>query len=349
MSTKAQETRDASLVFHAALIAYGISAAIESEDMWEDMQPIPAKTAVSGGRWLARVLTMIAFRRKAAQRLAITYYRYVRALQTGFTYPDPQAPKIDETETLKDLRDEFFSQVEEMTPEVLTDDRELVTGEGEVFTDPPPRDDDEIEVEAPKEDLGKLLDDLDREQEDKATDELFNSGPVVLEKKIREIDDSKPAKEVDQERDKAHSDAGARAGSAAEHVVLNGAREAITEIAKQDERVLGYVRLSGTGHPCGWCAMLISRGVVYRTKESAGDNTWHPNCHCYAEPVFTMEQYTEDDRFDLNRELSKLWPKVTAGYRGDKAISVWRKYIRETWQPKTAVQVAAVTPEPIGE
>jgi hypothetical protein len=39
------------------------------------------------------------------------------------------------------------------------------------------------------------------------------------------------------------------------------------------------------GNPCGWCAMLVGRGPVYRSAETAGaGNRYHTRCGCTAEP-----------------------------------------------------------------
>ena len=337
MTPEQRETSDAGVIFHATLIVYGISASEEALDLWEDVQPVPAKAAASGGRWLARLMASIVFHRAAMRRLAWAYYRYVRALQTGYTYPDPYADEPSSKANLKELREDFFSLVEELAPGLLNEDRELVDDDGSIVTQPPLSNDDEIEIEEPDKDLDDDLDEIDDTSNEEVENRLINLGPVNLGNKLKEIDDDKPAREVDQARDEAHTQAGARTAAVTEREVLNAGRETVATITKQDERVIGYARVSGTGHPCGWCAMLISRGVVYRSRESAGeDNSWHDNCHCYVEPVFTMEQYAEDSRFDLNREFSGLWGTVTAGLRGDKAIAKWRHFIRYEWQPSDA-------------
>jgi hypothetical protein len=78
--------------------------------------------------------------------------------------------------------------------------------------------------------------------------------------------------------------------------------------------------------------MLISRGPVYRSQNSAefadGDK-YHDNCHCYAEPVFTREQYSGSATYELNRRYEELWPKVTRGLSGKAAVSAWRRFIRQ--------------------
>jgi hypothetical protein len=244
--------------------------------------------------------------------LAMAYYRLTRALRTGATIRDPRKDEIIPV-TLGDLRREF---------------RELATpqaggGEGE---------DDDAKV---------LLEEIDhlREEEariEKAAEEelriaLEALGPNYKKRLIEDLDDSKPASEVDAARKDAHDRAGARQAAAAARVAMDGARSAVWTYSSRDKRVIGYVRLSRTGTPCGWCAMLISRGPAYKSEKSAeysdGDK-YHDNCQCYAEPVYTDEQYDNSSVFDLNRKYSEQWPRVTRGLSGKAALSAWRRFIR---------------------
>jgi hypothetical protein len=77
--------------------------------------------------------------------------------------------------------------------------------------------------------------------------------------------------------------------------------------------------------------MLISRGPVYRSERSAeyadGDK-YHDNCHCFAEPVFSREQYNSSPLYALNRQYEELWPQVTKGLSGHAALRAWRRFIR---------------------
>jgi hypothetical protein len=122
---------------------------------------------------------------------------------------------------------------------------------------------------------------------------------------------------------------------------MNGGRSTVWNHMQRDKRAIGYIRLSRTGTPCGWCAMLISRGPVYRSQNSAeyadGDK-YHDNCHCYAEPVFSREQYNGSSTYELNRRYEELWPKVTRGLSGKAAVSAWRRFIRQ--EQKAAAQEA---------
>lgn len=93
----------------------------------------------------------------------------------------------------------------------------------------------------------------------------------------------------------------------------------------------GWARVSTTGTPCPWCAMLISRGAVYSTKESAqvrgsakqgsrpaqvDDWRYHPNCAC--EPRLVMRgEYTAAPDLAQTRKMSVLWrDTVGAGTSG---------------------------------
>src|SRR5690606_1703614 len=192
--------------------------------------------------------------------------------------------------------------------------------------------------------------------EEEARTVLEALGLKNLERKLDEIDDKLSSSELDARREEARLKVARRQAAAVDRLVQNGARGDLWVTAEKDREVLAYARVSRTGTPCGWCAMLISRGPVYKTAGAAtfgldgeGDR-YHDNCHCYAEPVFSLEQYEQDSRFDLNREYSRLWPRVTSGLSGKAALSAWRKYFRESnrherpWRaPPSHVQEACVT------
>jgi len=340
-----RRAREASLIFQAALVAYGIDTVADSYELWDDVQPVPRAVQSSGVRWFQRIMDATLFRHRRARSVALAYYRYHRALLTGSTIqPDPFAPTgADESRgnpTLANLRDEFYDSIEGLVPDLLNEDRELVNQDtGEVTTEAPADNDQPIQVDALPE-FDDILQDLEGRAESEAEGELLNTGLLNLEALIREVDDSLPAAEVDEIRESAHAQAGARQSAAAERVALSGARDLVTEVAKVDPKVIGYVRVSSTGTPCGWCAMLISRGAVYRSSESAGrsrtklqaerdeGDTFHPNCKCYVEPIYAPEQYDSDDRFDLNRQLLEDWKRVTKNVSGKKVLPAWRRFIR---------------------
>jgi hypothetical protein len=184
------------------------------------------------------------------------------------------------------------------------------------------------------ESIGNLEDDrrrLETAARREAIENLTNLGTSNLAKKVKKIDLDQSSRQVQAEVKEAHKSAGARQAASAERYAINAARSAVWNAGEKDPKAVGYVRLSRTGTPCGWCAMLISRGPVYKTEKSAvfsdGDK-YHDNCNCFAEPVFVKNQYEKSNAFSLNREYQDLWPKVTKGLSGKAALSEWRKFIR---------------------
>ncbi|WJN63184.1 MuF-like injected head protein [Streptomyces phage phiScoe45] len=352
-AAKAKEAEEASVAFQVALTKIGVGTIQEALKLWSSV-PLNARAATSAD-WLAKAVTMVMTRRRMSRDLARAYYRLARALRTGKTVADPYHPEPTYI-TLDVLRREFASlaggseQPQEgrsdtaPTQETDSTSREPeapTTGADEAPADTDSEDSNRVEVEQ----LPGLRADeerIEREARAQLIEALMNLGPKNLEGKLADLDTEAPAKDVDRLRDEAHAQAGARQAATAERVAMNGGRSTVWNHAQRDRRALGYIRLSRTGTPCGWCAMLISRGPVYRSEASAtgggavsnfGDgDKYHDNCHCYAEPVFSREQYRNSPIYALNRQYEELWPQVTKGLSGKAAISAWRRFIRTEQQ-----------------
>jgi hypothetical protein len=71
--------------------------------------------------------------------------------------------------------------------------------------------------------------------------------------------------------------------AAATRHALNGGRDTLTGAVTQDQRALGWARVTSV-KPCAFCAMLASRGPVYR--EATARFQAHDSCRCTAEPVY---------------------------------------------------------------
>ncbi|WJN63261.1 MuF-like injected head protein [Streptomyces phage phiScoe54] len=358
-AAKAKEAEEASVAFQIALTKIGVGTIQEALKLWSSV-PVNARAATSA-EWLGKAVTMVMTRRRMSRDLARAYYRLARALRTGSTVADPYHPEPTYI-TLDVLRREFASLAggsekpqegrSESAPTKETDEtsqapQQPSTGADEAPADTDSEDTDRVQVEQ----LPGLKADeerIEREARQELIDALMNLGPKNLEGKLGDIDPEAPAKDVDRLRDEAHAQAGARQAAAAERVAMNGGRSTVWNHAQRDRKVLGYIRLSRTGTPCGWCAMLISRGPVYKSRSSAegggsvanyGDgDKYHDNCHCYAEPVFSREQYRNSDLYALNRKYEELWPQVTKGLSGKAAVSAWRRFIRT--EQKAAAQEA---------
>jgi hypothetical protein len=338
------EATAAAIAFQAAIARLGIMAIAEALRLW---RRVPAnKAAELADDWLEDSVRLVMTRRARSRELAVAYYRLARALRTGTTIPDPYDP-IPRVVTLGELRREFalltesVSQSPESPAEAVSDPSP--TSDTRDGQEPSEGDDTAIpieEIDGITEDGDEVAQRLEVEAEEEARIVLTALGPISLNRRVSEIDTTRPADEVDALRDEAHAKAGARQAAAADRIVKNAARSNVHSLGKRDKRVIGYVRVSQSGTPCGFCAMLISRGVIfYSSAESGGFATsdankraegelYHDNCNCVAEPVYSMSHYENDPLFALNRDYSNLWPVVTKGLSGKEALTAWRRYFR---------------------
>lgn len=332
------EASQVSEEFQIALAAIGAKTIEDAIKLWQDVPP--SRVEQASQQWLRMAIKLVMHRRSRSRALGRAYYRLVRALITGTTVKDPYKPEPRYI-TLDTLRDEFEElarsrEVPQQSSQEEPESEEEPDSEVEVDTDEDSEDAeaDRILVEE-LEAIEREQERIEQEAEREAQLTLEQLGPNGLKKRLEVIDTSEPADEVDEAREEAHRKSGARQAADASRLVKNGARSTIWSQIDRDKRALGYIRLSRTGTPCAWCAMLISRGPVYKSQKSAatsiyGDgDKYHDNCNCYAEPVWSLEQYNSSSRYELNRKYKQLWPQVTKGLTGKDALAAWRRFFRE--------------------
>lgn len=124
-------------------------------------------------------------------------------------------------------------------------------------------------------------------------------------------------------------------------LVLNGGRKAVNETGKSDRDAIGWMRVSD-GNPCPeFCAVMVSRGAVYRSRKTAGENAndrfvgagmfkFHDNCGCTVAPVFTRSEFMSPEA----SRLRKLWDETTAGLSGADARNEFRRVLEGRTAPK---------------
>ncbi len=106
----------------------------------------------------------------------------------------------------------------------------------------------------------------------------------------------------------------------ASKLVLSGGRDTTFVAGASDPRALGYMRVADAD-PCYFCAMLASRGPVYKSAASAGElNQWHPHCDCHVEAVFVRNAAIPN----ASKGYAKLWRESTVGLSGADAIAAFR-------------------------
>lgn len=75
-----------------------------------------------------------------------------------------------------------------------------------------------------------------------------------------------------------------RTSGALTRQILAGGRDTLIGSVQADPQALGWARVTD-GNPCAFCAMLASRGPVYKTAESGGFEA-HDHCGCTVEPFY---------------------------------------------------------------
>ena len=330
-----REAHALAAIYLYAANALSVDAATDAQRL--GLQMTTRNAATTGPRFLSTVVASTMGSRSLGLSLAVAFLRLFRALMTGFTFnpPGEQAPaRVD----VRQLRSRFYDLANEATRR----------SNRAILGTPPPTPipstvREGIQVEALDQETEREIAELDELHERQMTDLYQTLGPNLLEKKAQDLDTTLPADEVDERRDAEERTVRSRLASAGGWAARTGGRGILKLLGEKDSRQLGFARVSQTGTPCGFCAMLISRGPVYKSERSAtlangaaryeDQNKYHLNCRCEAVPVYTDAQFNDHPIFDLNRRYMELWPEVTRGTSGKQALAVWRKYIRENTSP----------------
>lgn len=106
---------------------------------------------------------------------------------------------------------------------------------------------------------------------------------------------------------------------AAARLALEGGRQTIIGSVQADGLVTGWIRTT-SGDPCAFCAMLASRGPVY--KESTVGFQAHDHCSCVPEPYHSGSEWPE-----ANQQFRDQWNEVTAGKGGTDALNAFRAHL----------------------
>lgn len=122
-------------------------------------------------------------------------------------------------------------------------------------------------------------------------------------------------------------------------------REAVEDTANASGEIVGWARLLSGTENCAFCAMLASRGAVFRSehaakyKNIAGTDTYHDGCDCQAVLVRKGVPWLGSKE---SERLSALWASSTRGKRGKNAVAAFSKAWRaELAREKESAQVAA--------
>lgn len=135
-------------------------------------------------------------------------------------------------------------------------------------------------------------------------------------------------KTIESHRDSLESEDNSRAGitritQAAVRSAENAGRETIQAATRFDPEALGWARVLTGAESCGWCAMLASRGPVYKTAKTAGQSDdWHLGCDCLVVPVFRGQE-TQWEGYEAYQRLEQLWMDSTKSTSGKGSLKAF--------------------------
>jgi hypothetical protein len=111
--------------------------------------------------------------------------------------------------------------------------------------------------------------------------------------------------------------------------VENGGRRQILRAVDEDKpegRRVRYARVATGRETCGFCWMLVSRGPVYESRESAGEGRkFHALCDCRVVPVFDANDWPGREAF---KRAEQVWKRVTRGAKNNQdAMNRFRRAV----------------------
>ncbi|MGW2089665.1 VG15 protein [Streptomyces sp. NPDC001880] len=195
--------------------------------------------------------------------------------------------------------------------------------------------------------------------EHRAATSLVVTGPVQAQRGIDRLQRSQQRGRLDDvdflaDLNAVMRDAGARAAGAADRDAQMGGRDLLDAYVRADRAVLGWARVTAP-NPCWFCAILASRGAVYRSawtaryrgsgsgrrtlgadlpqgwedwspsrladwEASRGVNRFHDNCHCTLIPVYSREDWIPPE----SQAFRELYYESTRGLSGPAARAAFR-------------------------
>lgn len=268
--------------------------------------------------WIQAVLRLIQrYRQRSAEVSAVYYVQFAEAeappvpareleraqieLPTGVRRPEPRPPapeparRVDRTEPLR--RPERAPGRRQPEPETERPRRVRLELDESLFRPDQRR----ARIEIP---------DIDWAPSDRAAKvSLEVTGPVA--QKIA----AAKKKPLDEARDASFT----QAAGAATRQVLTGGRKSLLTLLEDDPQALGWIRVTD-GDPCAFCAILASRGPVYRSEQTASFQA-HDHCACTAEPVYSRNTLWPGRA----KEFRGLWRTSTEGFSGKDARNAFRR------------------------
>ncbi|MFC8708335.1 hypothetical protein ACFUCQ_00120 [Streptomyces sp. NPDC057197] len=162
--------------------------------------------------------------------------------------------------------------------------------------------------------------DLAAEAGQSKTSYYVHTAPLREEMKRGRLDDPEFLKSLDETMESAGRNLARDAGRLAEA----GGRDALAEAREEDPDVIGWYRKTDAD-PCGFCAMLASRGGAF-TKYMEPDR-FHTGCHCQTLPLFRGVEIPAEDAAKRDEYLAR-W-NATPGSGADQVKAFQQEFNAE--------------------
>lgn len=295
---KDAEVRAIEAAHRAAQARLGVAGAYLAMAEWGTVNPL--NTSATGAYWVARSLRMINAIRRKSTRLAVSYVRLVRALETGYTLGYPEYSDDPNTLTMGALRTQFLDLLNEIA--TVTSEPSRSDDSDEKWFESELRRIDETQVRRPNRilmadtnidrEIQDWLDNADN-ADDKSSVEIepFDWGrdmtPDEIEKAFEKALNEDVVKSADEKakallRDEAnarinayrkklqdsHETVGSIGGGLVDSYGITAGREVMERVVRGDRRVMVFAR-GCRPNCCSFCAMLASSGWYYRSKTAA--------------------------------------------------------------------------------
>lgn len=106
-------------------------------------------------------------------------------------------------------------------------------------------------------------------------------------------------------------------------IVLDGARTTVLNTVHHDDKAVGWYRVTD-GHPCAFCALLASRGIVYKST-TVGFQA-HNDCGCTGAPAFSRHQELPD----ISRRAAQVYTERGSGPAMKAFRRAWDDHLTQT-------------------
>jgi hypothetical protein len=128
------------------------------------------------------------------------------------------------------------------------------------------------------------------------------------------------------------------ARGAVQRLVVDAGRRTLARAVTADDSADGWARVPTGAQTCHFCAMLATRGAVYKSRSSGGSRVsgrfvgegnfkFHDSCNCTLQPIFRGQRYQPPREVE---QWEQLYAEVTAGESGAGKLRAFRQAFNTT-------------------